>query len=140
MIADRLNAKHTFWNTILFGTALYLMLTACLMTVLGSEERAACTVFVANAVLNVAIFQDLFRNVRRDFPLIVFMLSYDLLLLGRVYSVFLRCYSTILSYLEADNFYNLFLALMIVTVAQLSVYAAYKLAAPLFWKRERAIS
>jgi oligosaccharide repeat unit polymerase len=139
MSADRLNAKHTFWNTILFGTALCLMLTACLMTVVGSEERAACTVFAANAVLNVAIFQDLFRNVRRDFPLIVFMLSYDLLLLGRVYSVFLRYYYTILSYLEADNFYNLYLALMIVTVAQLSVYAAYKLAAPLFWKRERAI-
>jgi oligosaccharide repeat unit polymerase len=139
MSADRLNAKHLIWDTIFFGTALCLMLTACLMAVVGSEETAACTVFVANAVLNIAIFQNLFRNARRDFPLILFMFSYDLLLLGRVYSVFLRCYSMILSYLEAENFYNLFLALMIVTVAQLTVYAAYKLAAPLFWKRERAI-
>jgi hypothetical protein len=71
MSADRLNAKHLIWDTILFGTALCLMLTACLMAVVGSEETAACTVFVANAVLNVANFQDLFRNARRDFPLIV---------------------------------------------------------------------
>jgi oligosaccharide repeat unit polymerase len=142
MSADRLKAKNLFWNTILFGTTLCMMLVACLMTVAGHEwdETAACTLFVANVVLNAAMFQDLFRNIRRDFPLIVFMLAYDLLLLGRVYSVFLLYYNTILSYLEADNFYNLYLGLMIVTIAQLLVYTAYKLAAPLFWKREKAIS
>lgn len=141
MSADRLNAKNMFRNTILFGAALFLMFTACLMTVVNSawDERAACTLFAANVVLNAAILLDLFRNIRRDFALIVFMLSFDLLLLGRVYSVFLLHYNTILPYLEADNFYNLYLALMIVTVAQLSVYAAYKLAAPLFWKREKTI-
>lgn len=141
MSADRLNAKNMFRNTVLFGAALTLMAISCLMTVVSNawDENAACTMFAANAVLNAAIFLDLFRNIRRDFPLLVFTLSYDLLLCGRVYSVFIRNYDKVLSYLEADSFYNLYLALAIVTMALLAVYTAYRLAAPLFLKREKAI-
>ena len=142
MSADRLSGKNIFRNTVLFGAALVLMTVSCLMTVISNawDEKAACTMFAANVVLNVAIFLDLFRNIRRDFPLLIFTLSYDLLLCGRVYSVFFAHYDKVLSYLEAENFYNLYLALAIVTMALLVVYTAYRLAAPLFLKREKAIS
>ena len=141
MSADRLNARNTLRNTVLFGSALILMLTACLMTVLSSvyDENAACTIFAANVVLNVAIIVDLCKNIRRDFPMLIFTLSFDLLLLGRVYIVFFSNYDQVLNNLEADSFRNLYQALMIVTVALLAVYAAYKLSAPLFFRREKSI-
>lgn len=141
MSADRLNAKNTFRNTVLFGGALILMLIACLTTALSDayDESAACMMFAANVVLNIAILFDLCKNIRRDFPLLIFTLSFDLLLLGRVYIVFFSRYDQVLYNLEADNFRNLYQALLIVTMALLFVYAAYKLSAPLFFRREKAI-
>ncbi len=117
------------------------MLAACLMATLSNayDENAACMMFAANVVLNIAILFDLCKNIRRDFPLLIFTLAFDLLLLGRVYIVFFSRYNQVLYNLEADNFRNLFEALLIVTVALLVVYTAYKLAAPLFFKREKAI-
>lgn len=141
MSAERLNAKNMFRNTVLFGSVFILMLASCLMTAVSAayDETAACTIFAANVVLNIAIISDLCKNIRRDFPLLIFTLAFDLLLLGRVYIVFFSDYSNVLSDLEADNFRNLFQALMIVTVALLAVYTAYKLSAPLFYRREKSI-
>lgn len=141
MTADRLSAKNILRNTILFGSAGLLMIAANLMMVLGGFfcETAACMMFAANVVLNVAIIFDLCKNIRRDFPMLVFTGSFDLLLLGRVYVAFFSDYKDILSDLEATDFRNLFQALQIVTFALLCVYAAYKLAAPLFFKREKAV-
>lgn len=141
MTADRLNAGNSFRNTVLFGSAGLLMFTANLMMVLGGffYETAACMMFAANVVLNVAMIFDLCSHIRRDFPLLVFIGSFDLLLLGRVYVAFFSDYEDILSDLEAENFRNLFQALQIVTFALLVVYTAYKLSAPLFFNREKAI-
>lgn len=141
MTADRLSAKNSLRNTILFGSAGLLMILANLMMVMGGlfYETGACTMFAANVVLNVAVIWDLCRNIRRDFPLLVFTGAFDLLLLGRVYVAFLSDYKDILPDLEAENFQNLFTALQIVTLAYLFVYTAYKLSAPLFFRRERAI-
>ncbi len=141
MSADRLSAGNTLRNTVLFGSALILMLAACLMTVLSSayDESAACTMFAANVVLNVGILFDLCSNIRRDFPMLVFTLAFDLLLLGRVYLVFFGSYDRILYNLEAASFRNLYQALMVVTLSLLTVYAGYKLSTPLFFKREKAI-
>ena len=141
MSADRLNTKNMFRNTALFGGALVLMLLSCLMTVLSHsyDETAVCVLFAANVVLNAAIIFDLCKNIQRDFAMLVFVLSFDLLLLGRVYIVFFVYYDRLLSYLEADSYRNLYQALFIVTMALLAAYAAYKLAAPLFFHREKAL-
>jgi oligosaccharide repeat unit polymerase len=141
MSADRLNTKNMFRNTVLFGGALVLMIVACLMTVCSRayDETAACVLFSANVVLNIAIVFDLCKNIRRDFAMLVFVLAFDLLLLGRVYIAFFAYYDRVLSYLEADSFRNLYWALVVVTVALLAAYTAYKLAAPLFFRREKAL-
>ncbi|MCI1955215.1 MAG: O-antigen polysaccharide polymerase Wzy family protein [Oscillospiraceae bacterium] len=141
MTADRLNAGNCLRNTVLFGSACFLMVLANLMAVLGGffYETAACTMFAANLVLNAAVLFDICKNIRRDFPLLVFVGSFDLLLLGRVYVAFLSDYQDILYDLEATDFPNLFRALQIVTFAFLCVYAAYRLASPLFFKREKAV-
>jgi oligosaccharide repeat unit polymerase len=141
MTAEHLNAKNSFRNTLLFGAAAVLMLAANFLTVFGGfyYESAACTMFAANLVLNVAILFDLCVNIRRDFPLLVFVGSFDLLLLGRVYVAFFSDYQDILYDLEADDFENLFGALRIVTLSLLCVYTAYRLAAPLFSGKEKAV-
>lgn len=92
--------------------------------------------FAANVVFNVAVVFELCKHIRRDFPLLIFTVSYDLLLLGRVYVAFFSDYKKILYDLQADSFQNLFWALEIVTLAYLFVYAAYELSAPLFLKRK----
>lgn len=141
MLADRLNRQNVFRNTLLFGTAGILILVANIMVVLGGlfYENAACTMFAANIVLNVAVVFELCKHIRRDFPMLIFTASYDLLLLGRVYVAFFSDYKEILYDLQADNFQNLFWALEIVTLAYLFVYAAYQLSAPLFLKKEKSI-
>ncbi len=128
-------------DTILFGPAVLLLLIANLTTVFGGSawEVAANMVLIAIVFLNVAIFCSLIRNIRRDFALIVFMAAFDVLLLGRVYVSWLGYYHKILLLLEADGFPELFQALQIIAVSQICVYAAYRLAGPIFNKRETAV-
>ena len=141
MTAEHLSAGNSLRNTVLFGAFAVLMLVANLLAALGGayQEAAVCVMFAANVALNVAVLADVFTNVRRDFPLLVFIASFDLLLLGRVYVSFLSDYEHVLYRLEAEDFGALFDALQIVTLAFFFVYAAYKLSAPLFVRREAAL-
>ncbi len=141
MTADRLNRKNTLRNTIFFGSAGILIILANLMMALGGFYyiTANYVLFAANIALNIGIFIDILKNIRRDFPLLAFIASFDLLLLGRVYVAFFRGPKNLLYNLEAENFQNLFTALQIITVSLIVVYAAYKLSTPLFFKREKAI-
>lgn len=133
--------SSTIRNTILFGLAFVMMVAAEVpaATGTGSFLNACDMMFIANILLNIAIITDLLFNIRRDFPLLMFICSFDVLLLGRVYVSFLGHHSDLLYYLEADNYKNLFCALKVVTVSLLSVYAAYKLISPLFVKREHTL-
>jgi oligosaccharide repeat unit polymerase len=133
--------KSTLRNTVLFGLALTAIAAAGIPAVAGagSFETACDMMFFANILLNIAIITDLLCNIRRDFPLLMFVCSFDVLLLGRVYVSFLGHHSDLLYYLEADNYGNLYKALQVVTISLLAVYAAYKLAAPFFSKREHLL-
>ncbi|MCI1966801.1 MAG: O-antigen polysaccharide polymerase Wzy family protein [Oscillospiraceae bacterium] len=135
------SAKSGIRNTILFGMVLVLMLTANFLTVFGGffYETAADFMFAANVMLNLAVVCDLIPHIRRDFPFLVFVGTYNILLLGRVYVSFLAHYEEILYYLEAENFYSLFIALQVVTLALLCIYAGYQLMGPLFARREQKI-
>ena len=133
--------RSGFRNTVLFGTTLLLMLAANFLTVFGTfyDEAAVNLMFAANVMLNLSILCDLLPNLRRDFPLFIFVISYDILLLGRVYVSFFAYYPDILSYLEAASFRNLFTALQVVTLSLLCVYAGNRLFAPLFTRREKRL-
>ena len=133
--------KSGFRNTVLFGTTLLLMLAANFLTAFGGfyYEAAADLMFAANLLLNAAVLCDLIPNIRRDFPLFIFLITYDILLLGRVYVSFFAHYSDILYYLEAESFQNLFAALQVVTLSLLCVYAGNRLFAPLFARREKRL-
>ena len=135
------SAKSGFRNTILFGTALILMLTANFLTAFGGffYEIASNLMFAAIITLNLAIVCDLVPHVRRDFPFLIFVGTYNILLLGRVYVSFLAHYSEILYYLEAKDFFSLFTALQVVTVSLLCIYAGYRLAGPFLGGREKMI-
>lgn len=135
------SAKSSFRNTVFFGTALLLMLTANFLTAFGGfyYETAADLMFAANVVLNLAVVCDLIPHIRRDFPFLVFVGTYNILLLGRVYVSFLAHYPEILYYLEAKDFYSLFTALQVVTLSLLCIYAGYQLVGPFFAHREKTI-
>lgn len=136
-----ISAKSGFRNTILFGTTLLLMFSANFLTVFGGyyNEFAADLMFAANIVLNLAVISDLVCSIRQNFPFLAFVGTYNILLLGRVYVSFFAHYSDILYYLEAKNFYNLFMALQVVTMALLCIYLGYRLFGPFFAKREKKI-
>lgn len=141
MTADRLNSRNLLRNAVLFGAAIILLIAANIAMSCGAfyESRAVYLLFAANAALNLAILFDICTDIRRNFPLLVFVLSYDLLLLGRVYAAFLTDFDNILYDLQADSFENLFQSLQIVTLSLLFVYAAYRLSAPLFFRREKEV-
>jgi oligosaccharide repeat unit polymerase len=128
-------------NTVLFGTTALLILTANLLTVFGGffYEPAVYVLFAANLLLNVSVFWDLGQHVRRDFPMMVFAGTFDILLLGRVYIAFFSDPGLLLYNLEATNYENLFVALQVVNLSFLFVYAAYRLSGLLFARREKAI-
>jgi hypothetical protein len=136
-IMARFSAKDGFRNTILFGMTLLLMLTANFVTVLSGffDEAAANLMFAANIMLNLAIVCDLVPHIRRDFPFLIFVGTYNVLLLGRVYVSFLAHYSDLLFYLEAKDFYSLFIALQVVTLSLLCIYAGYQMVGPFFAKK-----
>ncbi len=137
----RIKTTDFLRDTILFGFTALLLLIANFMTVLGGSvwEAAVNTMLVAIIFLNVSIFFSLIKNIRRDFSLLIFMAAFDILLLGRVYVSWLGTYSILLSRLEADGFPQLFQALQIIAVSQIFVYVAYRLAGPVFNKRETAL-
>ncbi len=141
MTAEHLNAKSCLRNTVLFGVFAVLVLTANLLATVGGvyQEPAAAVMFAANVALNVAVVADLCTRVRRDFPLLVFAASFDLLLLGRVYVAYFSGQGQILYRLEAKDFSTLFNALQIVTLSFFVVWAAYRLSGPLFARREAAV-
>ncbi|ARP51138.1 O-antigen polysaccharide polymerase Wzy family protein [Caproicibacterium lactatifermentans] len=142
MTAEQLNARSTWRNTLLFGSGSILLILANLLRLSGNSYStgAVYLLFAANVALNVAILWDLCSHIRRDFPMLVFVISFDILLLGRVYIAFLAKDPDYLLYnLEANSYENLFSALQIVTFALLFVYAGYKLSAPLFFHREKAL-
>lgn len=131
----------TLRNTLFFGTTLALMLVANLVTLFGDfyYEAAANLMFSACVFLDISILCDLIPNIRRDFALLVFVGTYNILLLGRVFVCYASGYSDILTLLEADSFKTLFEALQVVTISLFFVYLSYRLAAPLFFKREKRI-
>ncbi len=97
-------------DTILFGIAIVLMLTANLMTVFGgsSWETAVDVLFFAIIMMNIAIFSSLIAHIRRDLTLLIFAVSYNVLLLGRVYVSWFGYHHKLLLLLEADDFPKLF--------------------------------
>ncbi|MCH3973041.1 MAG: O-antigen polysaccharide polymerase Wzy family protein [Oscillospiraceae bacterium] len=143
MTADRLRARSTLRNTLFFGVGGVLLIAANLMPIFNSFFYAGAVYVLlwANFILNIGILCDLCSHFRRDFPMLVFTLSFDLLLLGRVYIAFwAKDQADLLYNLEASSYENLFSALQIVTFALLFAYAGYKLCAPLFLRREKALA
>nr|WP_319488366.1 O-antigen polysaccharide polymerase Wzy family protein [uncultured Caproiciproducens sp.] len=128
-------------DTIFFGIAILLMFTANLLTVFGGSfwETAVDVLFFAIITLNIAIFSSLIFHIRRDFALLIFVISYNVLLLGRVYTSWFGYHHKLLLLLEADDFPKLFQALQIVALSLLFVYAAYRAAGPFFYSRETTL-
>jgi oligosaccharide repeat unit polymerase len=137
----KIKANDFIRDTIFFGLTILLLLTANLMTVFGGSgwQTGVHIMLVAIIMLNVSIICSLISNIRRDFPLLVFVVAFDTLLLGRVYNSWINYNHKILLLLEADSFENLFDALQIVAVSLFCVYLVYRLVGPLFNKRETAI-
>jgi oligosaccharide repeat unit polymerase len=137
----KIKAKDFMRDAILFGITIVLLLAANLITVFGGSgwQTAVNIMLVAIIMLNVSIICSLVSNVRRDFPLLIFVFAFDTLLLGRVYNSWINYNHKILLLLEADSFENLFQALQIVAVSLFCIYLAYRLAGPIFNKRETAI-
>lgn len=137
MIGPKNNAALR--NTLLFGATLLLMLVANLVPRFGDYyyETAADLMFAACVLLDISILCDLIPNIRRDFVLLVFVGTYNILLLGRVFVCYASGYADLLSLLEADSFENLFVALQVVTLSLFFVFLAYRLSAPLFYLREK---
>jgi oligosaccharide repeat unit polymerase len=137
----KIKSKDLITDTVLLGLTVLMMITAELLNVLGGGhcEAAVHVILFAIVLLNIAIFCDLFRNIRRDFPILVFVAAFDVLLLGRVYVSYFGHYRQMLVLLETDSYAKLFVALRMIIVSLFCVYLAYRLAGPIFHKRETAI-
>lgn len=135
----KIKANDFLRDTILFGLTVLLLLTSNLITLFGSWEAAVNVMLVAIIFMNIAVFCSLIKNIRRDFALLIFIIAFDTLLLGRVYVEWITYYHKLLIVLEADGFPQLFQALQIVAISLLFVYLAYRAAGPLFYRRESAL-
>lgn len=127
-------------EVVLTGLTLILYLIGCIMDLAGATLGRLSVHFVILAILalNFLILHDILRQTRRHFAFLVFLASFNLLLLGRVYvNWFSR---DILRVLEADSFHNLFFALQLIYISLLVVYLTYRASAPIFAKREQALN
>lgn len=128
-------------DTVLFGITAVLFLVANLMTLMsdGLWAPALNVVLVAIIFLNIAVLSDVIKNIRRDIALLIFVIAFDILLLGRVYVSWIGSYDRYPELLEAKGLPELFQALQIVALSFFCVYLAYRLAGPMFHKREAAM-
>ncbi len=128
-------------DIVLFGLTILILLVANLMTVFGGNywKVAVDVSFFAIIMLNISIFCSLISHIRRDFALLIFVIAFNVLLLGRVYVSWFGYHHKLLLLLEAEDFPQLFQALQIVAISLLCVYLAYHLAGPIFNRRETAI-
>jgi oligosaccharide repeat unit polymerase len=132
----KIKTKDFLRNTILFGIAILLGVFANVISLFGgnSFNTAVDIMFWAIIMLNIAIFSSILSNIRRDFALFIFAVSFNILLLGRVYVTWFGHHDKLLLLLEAENFSKLFQALQLVGVSLLFVFAAYKLGG-IFWRQ-----
>ncbi len=129
-------------DTVLFGLTILVILAANLLTAFGGNywKTAVDVLLVGITLLNVSIFSSLIAHIRRDFALLIFVIAYNILLLGRVYVNWIGYHHKFSLVLEAKDFPQLFQALQIVAVSLFCVYMAYHLVGPIFNKRETAIN
>jgi hypothetical protein len=128
-------------DVVLFGLTGLLFLAANLVPFMGAElwEAALNVTLVAILFLNISIFCSLIKHTRRDIAMLVFVAAFDILILGRVYVSWIQNYERYPTLLEAKGLPELFQALQIVALSLFCVYLAYRLAGPLFRKREAAV-
>lgn len=137
----KIKSEDFIRDAVLFGLTSLMLLVANLMTVFGGNywKVAVDVLFYAIILLNISIFSSVIAHIRRDFALLIFVIAFNVLLLGRVYVSWFGYHHKILLLLEAEDFPQLFQALQIVAISLLCVYLAYHLAGPIFNKRETAI-
>ncbi|MCY1713076.1 O-antigen polysaccharide polymerase Wzy family protein [Caproiciproducens galactitolivorans] len=135
----KIKSEDFLRDTILFGITILLMLTSNLLTVFGVWNTAVDVLFFAILFLDVSIAASLIHNVRRDLALLIFLITYNVLLMGRVFTSWFGYHHKLLLLLEADDFQKLFQSLQLVALSLFCVYCAYRLAGPIFHKREAKI-
>ena len=134
--------KFLLRDTLLLGISLAVLTLAAFTPSFGGRwySIAANMTVAGLSLLNLAMLVYELSDVRRRIPLLIFQGSYNLLLLGRVYTTWLQNYGRRLDILEADGYDSLYWSLQILAISLFVVYLAYRAAGFLFRKRELSVA
>ncbi|HCM23219.1 MAG TPA: hypothetical protein DHW78_02670, partial [Ruminococcaceae bacterium] len=126
-------------DVLLFGAATVLFLASAVLRWMGSGYISGAFYLMVFGVLFFnagALFHSL-SHIYRDISFLLFLIAYNILLLGRVYFNCIYYRHKILTALEADSWENLYTAMAIVTTGLVVFTIAYYAVGLLFTKRER---
>lgn len=130
--------KNLLWDALLSGSSLAVLIIAAFLAFFGGTWYSAASnaALAGISLLNAAMLFYELTDLRRRIPLLLFQVSFNLLLLGRVYVAWLRDYDIRLGRLEADGFDSLYWSLQILAISLFCVYLAYRAGGFVFRRRE----
>lgn len=139
MLVRTFKRMNVVLDVLLWGVAVCLLVIAGSLQWMGdSGFQIASFYILVIAVLffDAGVVAHGAFHFRRDMPLLLFMLVYNILLLGRVYFNCIYYRHRLLAALEADSWQDVYLAVSVVLIGLIVFTAVYYLVGPAFWGRE----
>ena len=129
-------------DMLFFGACVCLLLVTGVMKWTGDSGFQTSSVYVlvvAILCFDVGVLANSAFHMRRDLHMLLFVLVYNVLLLGRVYFNCIYYRHRLLDVLEAEGWQQLYLAILIIFVGLVAFVLAYFLFGPIFRRRERQV-
>lgn len=129
-------------DMLFFGACVCLLLVTGVMKWTGDSGFQTSSVYVlvvAILCFDVGVLANSAFHMRRDLHMLLFVLVYNVLLLGRVYFNCIYYRHRLLDVLEAEGWQQLYLAILIIFVGLVAFVLAYFLIGPIFRRRERQV-
>lgn len=130
------NKTAYFREILFFLLSLSAYSAALLFSVYGNFVTAADMVLVSTVLLDIFILNYIFSDIRKHAVLFFFTACYNLLMLGRVFVLWIKEHDIMWITLEADSPESFYRAVNLLYLALFFVFAAYRFSGPLFRQRE----
>ena len=113
-------------DIILCSLSAALYITAIILNLCGCPRLGADFILAAIITADISIAHFLLKQTKRNIVMIVFTVSYNVLLLSRVFTKWITDYHNLHTAIEADNVRSMFEALSVLFLGLAFVFAAYR--------------
>lgn len=127
-------------DTLFWGAALCLLVVSGTMQWVQDDGFLTSSFYllvIAILAFDAGVISHVAFHFRRDMPMLLFVMVYNVLLLGRVYFNCIYYRHRLIEALEAEGWHEVYTATGVILTCLIAFVAAYYLIGPLFKRREK---